>query len=315
MTRNARARAWTWALNLIVLGSLLLAAHRYVNGEDLLGTLRRAHFGVLALAALLGLTYTFIKGVRFVGLTRPVGAPPGRTVLHAYIAAEAATILPGGVAMRAALLAQAGLPVARGSVPVLLASVQDQLVLATCALLGTLAVPSARPAVLGALGAFALIGAALAVPGLRRAASGALNALLTRAGAPGAWAAFTGGAAQVLRGRTLLITTLITFASVLVKIIALAACLAAVGASAPIVTLCLATVLPTMLGRLTPIPGGVGVTEAGMVTLLAASGVHTEMGLAASLLFRVTTVFVPVLIGAAVYFLTWRPRTDLQQPT
>src|SRR5215208_3412944 len=79
------------------------------------------------------------------------------------------------------------------------------------------------------------------------------------------------------------------------------------GARVPYATLLLAFTLPTMLGRISAMPGGVGVTEAGMVGILdAAPGVTVSQAAAAAVIFRVGTVLFAALLGAVVYFFGWR---------
>jgi uncharacterized membrane protein YbhN (UPF0104 family) len=74
----------------------------------------------------------------------------------------------------------------------------------------------------------------------------------------------------------------------------------------PAPTLFLAYILPAMLGRLSALPAGVGLTEAGMVGFLAsASGVAAETATAAAAVFRIGTVFFQALLGGLVYFLFW----------
>ncbi len=65
--------------------------------------------------------------------------------------------------------------------------------------------------------------------------------------------------------------------------------------------------LPTMLGRLSALPGGVGVTEAGMIPLIdSAAGVTREQAAAAVAVYRLGSVVFAALIGALVYLFAWR---------
>ena len=67
----------------------------------------------------------------------------------------------------------------------------------------------------------------------------------------------------------------------------------------PPATLVLAFALPTMLGRISALPGGVGVTEAGMVGIL-------DQAAAAVTVFRLGTVLFAALVGGLVYLFGWR---------
>jgi uncharacterized protein (TIRG00374 family) len=99
----------------------------------------------------------------------------------------------------------------------------------------------------------------------------------------------------------------ITVAAFLVEVIVLDLSLRGFGFHVPYATLFFAYILPQMLGRMSALPAGVGVTEASMVGFLASSaGVDPDTGLAAAAIFRLATVFFQALLGALVYFFAWR---------
>ena len=64
----------------------------------------------------------------------------------------------------------------------------------------------------------------------------------------------------------------------------------------------------TLLGSFIPTPGGVGVIEAGLTGALVAAGAAPAGALAAVLVYRAITYVMPIMIGAAMYFV-WRSRT------
>jgi uncharacterized protein (TIRG00374 family) len=85
-----------------------------------------------------------------------------------------------------------------------------------------------------------------------------------------------------------------------------------VGADVPYLTLVLAFTLPALLGRISAMPGGVGVTEAGMVGILdAAPHVTLDQAAAAVAIFRIGTVFFAALFGGFVYFFGWRGTAEV----
>ncbi|HZH98090.1 MAG TPA: YbhN family protein, partial [Fimbriimonadaceae bacterium] len=90
-------------------------------------------------------------------------------------------------------------------------------------------------------------------------------------------------------------------------IFALHLCMMGVGKNVPIMTLLLAFALPTMLGRISALPGGVGVTEFGMTGILnAAPDVSLNEAAAAVTIFRLGTVLFTAMAGGLVYFTWWR---------
>ncbi len=61
----------------------------------------------------------------------------------------------------------------------------------------------------------------------------------------------------------------------------------------------------TLLSSFVPVPGGVGVVEAGLTGALVAAGVDAPSALAGVLVFRLLTYVAPIVLGAALY-LWWR---------
>lgn len=68
-----------------------------------------------------------------------------------------------------------------------------------------------------------------------------------------------------------------------------------------------AFVIPTLLGRLSPLPAGAGVTEAGMIAFMAnQTAMSTNEAAAATALMRSFDVLLPALYGAVIYFTAWK---------
>lgn len=61
----------------------------------------------------------------------------------------------------------------------------------------------------------------------------------------------------------------------------------------------------TLLSSFVPVPGGVGVVEAGLTGALVAAGVDSSTALAGVLIYRLLTYVVPIALGAVLY-LAWR---------
>ncbi|MEM9514456.1 MAG: lysylphosphatidylglycerol synthase domain-containing protein [Actinomycetota bacterium] len=65
----------------------------------------------------------------------------------------------------------------------------------------------------------------------------------------------------------------------------------------------------TLLSSFVPVPGGVGVVEAGLTTALVAAGVPAAPALGAVLVYRLLTYVTPIVVGAVLYALwRWRAR-------
>jgi uncharacterized membrane protein YbhN (UPF0104 family) len=61
----------------------------------------------------------------------------------------------------------------------------------------------------------------------------------------------------------------------------------------------------TLLSSFVPVPGGVGVVEAGLTGALVAAGVDAPTALAGVLVFRLLTYVAPIVLGAVLY-MVWR---------
>jgi uncharacterized membrane protein YbhN (UPF0104 family) len=90
--------------------------------------------------------------------------------------------------------------------------------------------------------------------------------------------------------------------------LALGASVHAYGADATLPELLLINTGVSLLGGLVPVPGGIGVTEAGLVAGLVAVGVDESAALAATLTHRMVTYYLPPVWGW--FSLRWLSRHD-----
>jgi glycosyltransferase 2 family protein len=155
--------------------------------------------------------------------------------------------------------------------------------------------------VLYAIVAAGLIGGiAFLVPKVRRLAAARLQPRLAPAWAnlrnlfnnPGQLARLFTGAALT----QLLLATGLGFA------------LHAVGASASFGALIIVCTLTSLLGGIAPVPGGMGVMEASYIALLTLLGISEDLAIAATLLYRLCTTYLPPIWGWGA--LVWLRRHD-----
>ncbi len=82
-----------------------------------------------------------------------------------------------------------------------------------------------------------------------------------------------------------------------------------VGAELGVVEFARVYFVVTLLSSFVPVPGGVGVIEAGLTTALVAAGVPAATALGAVLVYRLLTYVAPIVVGAVLYALwRWRRR-------
>jgi uncharacterized protein (TIRG00374 family) len=88
----------------------------------------------------------------------------------------------------------------------------------------------------------------------------------------------------------------------------LGASLHSVGAHASFATLIVVLTLAAMIGGAVPIPGGAGVIEVGLIAGLSAAGIPQDQAVAAVLIERFCTAYLPPIWGWAT--LVWLRRSD-----
>ncbi len=307
-----------YVLHALVLLGLLTAGLKYVNGDAFWHSVRRFHWDHAPLILVLSTAYVLVKGWRFVRQMRSVTDTRPSVILRAYVAGQACTLLPGGMLARAGLLRQAGVPVEEGAAAVALSSLSDQTVLILCSLISGLWFQAARVPALVLLSLLVGVSLLLGLEATRTWLLGLVERLLEVLGRMGRgrmgrvrllerWHGFLAAFTHMAAPRMLLASVGNAAFAFLLMALALRVAAHGVGAAVPPATLLLAFTLPTMLGRLSAMPGGVGVTEAGMIGILdTAPGVTLDQAAAATLIFRLGTVLYAALLGGAVYLLSWR---------
>jgi len=93
------------------------------------------------------------------------------------------------------------------------------------------------------------------------------------------------------------------FLEKIVGALALAAVVAAFGASVPFTALIFVSVGTGLLAGLAPVPGGIGVAEATMTALLTGVGLPAEQAFSIAVTYRLVTSYLPPVIG--FFSLNW----------
>jgi uncharacterized protein (TIRG00374 family) len=88
----------------------------------------------------------------------------------------------------------------------------------------------------------------------------------------------------------------------------LGASLLAYGDSLPLLQLIVVNSLASFLGGMAPVPGGLGVVEAGLIGGLTAAGIPETQAVAATFTHRLFTAYLPPIWGYAA--LQWLRRSD-----
>jgi uncharacterized protein (TIRG00374 family) len=287
-----------YTLHIVVLAGLFIAAIKYINGEEVLRALRSYDYAFAPTLLSLSALYLAMKAWRFIRLMRPVSDVPGNILFRGYVAGTAATLLPGGVAARAGLMNQAGVSVAKSGVPVALSSILDQIAFVGSALLAAFWFESIRLTVMILLGSVVMLGVIFLFPAPRRWLNRTAASIASRFDVAEQWKNLLRSGREVINTRTILVALAVTVAGLFVQVIILDFSLRGFGFDVSYASLFFAYIVPTMLGRLSALPAGVGITEASMVGFLSSSaGVDPDTGLAATAIFRIATVFFSSALG------------------
>ena len=296
-----------YLLHAAILIGVVAAAAKYLDRDQLLVALQRFEFIFAPPLLAVSVAYIFLKAWRFVLLMRPVTDVPWAVMVRGYVAGTAATLLPGGVAARAGLMSQAGVPVEKSAGPVAYSSLLDQVVFLLGLFAAAFWVDSARLPALIFFGFLLLFGLLLLIPPVRRSFGRLAEWIAEKLNFLEGWQRFVSTLQQVSAPMVLLIGLLFTLIGLIFQIVMMDLSLRAFDLALPYSTLFLAYMLPTMLGRMSALPAGVGVTEVSMVGFLASSnGLDVETVTAAAVIFRLGTVFFQAVLGALIYFYFWR---------
>lgn len=298
-------------MSLLVLAGLVIAAMLTLDNASVFTALAALDYAYLLPILLLSTGYLAFKAVRFAGLLRQLAGLPLGAVCRAYFAGQPATFVPGGIAARAGLLAQVGVPPASSAVPILYGSLFDLLLFVLATLIAALWFPAAHGTAAALLWLCAVTALLLAIPACRRGGSRLLQALLQRLGLGSHWVAFSAGVHAVNRAPVLLPALLWSCAVFIAGVLMLVLTLQALSVTASLPSVLLTYALSSIAGRLTLLPGGLGATEGGMVALLhSAGGVDLNTAAAVAAVHRIADSLFQALLGAVIYFFFWNPARE-----
>jgi uncharacterized protein (TIRG00374 family) len=303
-----------YLLHASVLGGLIIAAVKFVDGGDFLRALSKFQWAYLPFVCALSLASIFVKGERFVTMMRRITDAPRDVLRRAYVSGQACTLIPGGAAARAGILEQAGIPAGETAAPLAVSSLTDQAMFLGCTVIAALWVESIRRPVAYALTFLILLSVVLGIEACRTWLLGVITRLMGKLKILEHWRDFLVAMRRVATWPVILgglVNTAIAFSLLLA---ALYLCVQGVGATVHPTTLLLAFTLPTMIGRISAMPGGVGVTEAGMMSILGSSpDVSFDQAAATVAVFRVATVLLAAVFGGLVYLFAWKGHREAKR--
>ncbi|HSI72378.1 MAG TPA: lysylphosphatidylglycerol synthase transmembrane domain-containing protein [Fimbriimonas sp.] len=313
MTRGTKLLKY--GLHAAVLLGVIWAGVKTLNGDEVQKALDNFNWWIAPLVCLLGLGSVLIKAWRFATLLKETKEIERSVAMKAYVAGQSMTLLPGGIAARSGLLEQVGVKVEESSPAVALSSITDQLAFILCGSIAAMWFEAARKPVLIFLGFLALIGLLLGIEATRSWLIKMVDVIMGKFNWHEKWRGFVNGMSKTIDAKVIAVGVGNALMSFALLVGALYLCMRGVGESLPFMILLLAYTVPTMVGRISAMPGGFGLTEVGMVGVLdRMPGVRLDQAAAAVLVFRVGTVLFTALVGGILYYTGWRKVTDQSTP-
>lgn len=308
---HGHSSAWRkygqYVLHALVLVGIGFAGMKYINGDLFWDAVHRFRWTYAPLILGLTLLYVLVKGLRFVRQLRELVPARRSVILRAYVAGQACTLLPAGSTVRAGLLEQVGVPLHDSAASIAVSSLSDQAVLLFCALLSALWFEAARGPAMWILTGLSVLSVLLGLEATRTWLLSVIEAILGKIQLLSLWHRFLESMGEISSFSLWLGSVANAAGAFALMVLALRFAVQGVGADIPFSVLLLAFTLPTFLGRISAMPAGVGVTEAGMIGILdAAPNVTADQAAAATLIFRIGTVVFAAMMGGLVYLFAWR---------
>ena len=309
------------ATSFVVGGLLLFGVYALVTGVDFVAVFRElgnAELGVLAAALVVSLAIPLFFGMSTVGACSSRIPYWPSVVLQNGI--QAASLAMPGSAARAALsityFRRFGLgPVRAVSVGAIdtIAGFLVQVALLLVIIGFGLATLGSGVDVFGGVGGgqhsalltvtvlfVALMGIALVYAVVSAKGSELARRLVTgaRVAIRGAWEQLRAAAGILSQPKKILLLFLGNIGAQLVQAVVLLMVLHAFGGSAPFIQIALINTVVSLFAGIAPVPGGIGVAEAGYTACLIAAGVDATTAASVALVFRFITYYLPPAWGA-----------------
>lgn len=290
---------------------MVVSGYKFLDAQQIGLLLVRMKGWMLLPLFLLPIAYLWLKATRFADLFGYSGVkfedPEDRRLTKvSYASAQMATLLPGGYVARIGLMESSLGLGAKAVIPTLAEKFFDITLLMVVGLYACSSIPGTDKFAGSLLLILVLIALIATSSTIRRAMGDKVTSLLTKVGAgkfvkaalegqnPGPW----------INLKIAVMTVLV----LLVELAILWASFFALGLEVSPVALVLAYAVADVVGRIAPTPGGVGLTEMGMVALLAkVDGMDINHAAAATFLFRILLFLMPALYGSLSYLFIWSP--------
>lgn len=299
-------------LTIVLLGALIYAAVTHLDVRLMVRLFAQLSPLELVAIALLPLGMITARATRFVVLSWPRSRRERQAAFYGYCASQAVSAFPTGVAGRAAVVSNSGLPFAQYLVLLMTDSFFDLSYMAIATLLVTVMMPTYRTPLYLTVPLLIALAPLAAAPPLRGWVKRMTFAGARRLAKMDTWKNLCRAFRRLRHTRSLLACGALTLVANGVNLFALWCSVRAFELQVPISTLLISLTLPTLLGRIIFLPGsGTGVVAAGMAAVLAHSGaVDANQGAAISIVYRIIDMALPTAYGWCLLLFVRSPGRD-----
>lgn len=302
-------RVWWWIASILVVTAVVVALFEYVDSHLLVAVLHNAQWYWIIWAVALTMLLILVEAVEFsIMLGKNADISLGEMALI-YFASQAPTALPGGIFFKGVMLhRQAGTPMSVATPAILLQSFADYITLVGTAVVASLYFHRQNGWTIAiAVGLVVVIGP-LFNGRVRHLILRWISGVAESRGMEGKLDSFLCAAYGLLSRQMislLLVVGVILFA---LNIAVLWFVARAFGVWGSIWEMALVYALPSLLGRISALPLGIGVIDVTMVgTLRLLPHVDLSTAVVVVGMYRLVRYLLPVLVGVVLYFAVWLP--------
>ena len=278
------------------------AGYKYLDPHAMEQAWDKFSWGAIGWLLVIPALYLLFKSFRFVNLLQPISDAPKGDVLAGFAASQAASLLPAGVAMRAAMMHRLGVPVEKSSGPILANSASDQFLLLSAGLVLCYYYEDLRISAFVLTTILLVLIAALSIKRSREWLKNVLSKMGKKVKQEERVEDFLHSLPYLADWK---LFGKVMFWTVLANAMSLTAlCLVVASLDLPVEPwpLAAAFVIPNLLGRLSPFPAGAGVVEAGMIGFMAAqTSMSYDQAAVATVIFRVVDTMMPAVYGGVCH--------------
>lgn len=302
-------RMWWWIASILVIAAVVVALVEYVDSDLIIAMLHNAQWYWVIWAVVLVAFLILLEAVEFaVMIDKMADISLGETILL-YFASQAPTVVPGGIFFKGVMLQrEVGTPMSATTPVVLLQSFADYIMLVVAAVAGALYFHSEKGWALGiAIGSVVIL-ILLFNRRVRDFIIGWISGIAESRGMEDKLGNFLDAAYSLLTGRMVSILLVVGIVLFALSIAVLWLVARAFGVSGSFFEMALVFALPTLLGRISALPLGIGVMDVTMVgTLKLLPHIDLNTAIVVVGVYRLVRYLLPVLAGGALYFAVWLP--------